>query len=97
MGARNFEFSTVEFKRAAAGEFLIARGEIRNSSNKFFASAVFELVLFTRNVPIGSAKILINGFSPNQSRTFEKQFSDLNYDRVMKDMTNYEIYSESGY
>jgi hypothetical protein len=94
---RSFEFYNVTFKRSETGAWLVIKGEIRNNSGRSYATVVFAVIVFVRNIPIGSCKILISGFAPAQSRPFEKQVGDLEYDRVFNDITHYEIFPESAY
>ncbi|MFA4842695.1 MAG: hypothetical protein WC658_02550 [Candidatus Omnitrophota bacterium] len=94
---RNFRYQNITYKKETEGNGLMVKGEITNNSGRSYNSVVFRLVLFIKSVPIGSAGITINGFVSGQTRTFEKKVAELEYNHVIKDITNYDIYAESGY
>ena len=93
----NFSYNNIVFKKDSHGEGLVARGEITNKTGRDFHSVVFRLVLFIKNIPIGDVAVTINGFNSGQTRTFEKQVGELVYSKVIKDISRYEIFPDSGY
>lgn len=72
-------------------------GEVINNSNQGYSSAVFKLTLFTRNTPIGSTALTINGFSAGQVRPFEAQFYDLDFKLISGAKFRCEIFPEQAY
>jgi proteasome assembly chaperone (PAC2) family protein len=94
---RFFRYQNITYKREHQGEGLVVSGEITNASGRSYHSVVFRIVLFIKSIPIGNAVITINGFINGQTRTFEKRVGDLAYNKVIQEITNYDIYPESGY
>jgi hypothetical protein len=48
-------------------------------------------------VPIANVVIVVNGLPAGRSRDFEKEVKDSDYDRIIGQLTKYEIYTESAY
>ena len=94
---RNFSYQDVEFRQSEGGGSLAICGEITNRSGRNYHSVVFRVILFIRSTPIGNENFTINGFINGQTRKFAKSFAELEYARVGKDISHYEIYPESGY
>jgi proteasome assembly chaperone (PAC2) family protein len=92
----NFEYRKVAYKKDEGG-WLIVTGEITNRSGKSYNSVVFRIILFIKNIPIGNAVLTMNGFYNGQTRTFEKQMTDLEYHKLIDKITQWEIYAESAY
>jgi hypothetical protein len=94
---KNFRYQNITYKKEHQGDGLMISGEISNASGRSYNSVVFRIVLFIKSIPIGNAVITINGFINGQTRTFEKRVGDLAYNKVIQEITNYDIYPESGY
>ena len=94
---KNFSYQNIEFRQNESGVSLEVRGEVTNKSGRSYHSVVFRVMLFIKSTQIGSENLTINGFLNGQTRTFSKSFNELEYARVGKDISHYEIYPESGY
>jgi len=93
----NFYYDKVEFKKHKQGDWLVATGEMTNRSGKNYNAVVFRIILFIGNIPIGNAVITIRSFRNGQTRRFEKQIGELEYSKVVREISRYEIYPESSY
>ncbi len=93
----NFSYSNIKFKKHELERWLIVTGEAINNTNKNFSSVVFKLTLFTRNTPIGSTGLTINGFSAGQVRPFEAEFYDLDYNLISGAKLRCEFFAEHAY
>jgi len=94
---RYFEYHNVKFKKHERGNWAVVRGEITNKSGRDYSSVVFRIIVFKRSIPISSVIFALNGFISGQTRLFEKYIEDLDYYKLLQDMTNYELYAESAY
>lgn len=94
---RNFQYQNVTYEKEPEGNGLVVKGEITNNSGRTYNSVVFRMTLFIKSIPIGNTTITVNGFIHGQTRAFEKKIAELEYSSVVKDITNYDIYVESGY
>jgi len=92
-----FHYNNIAFKKHAQESWLMVSGEVTNRSGKAFNSVVFRLTLFIKTIPVGNVVITINGFLNGQTRRFEKQIGELEYHKVINDITKYDIYPESAY
>jgi len=94
---RGFRYDNISFKKDTEGDRLVVSGEITNISGKNYNAVVFRLILFIKGAPIGNIIITIHGFRSGQTKRFEKRTGDLEYSKVAKEISRYEIYPESGY
>lgn len=94
---RGFRYDNAGFKKDTEGDRLVVSGEITNTSGKKYNAVVFRLILFIKDIPISNTVITIHGFRSGQTKRFEKRAGDLEYSRVAKEISRYEIYPESGY
>lgn len=72
-------------------------GEVTNNSGKNYNAVVFRIVLFIKSIPICNSTFVINGFLNGQTRKFEQQAGELEYKKVAKEISKYEIFAESAY
>jgi len=93
----NFYYDKIEFKKHEQGDWLVATGEITNRAGKNYNAVVFRLIIFIGDISVGNTVITIHGFHSGQKRRFEKQVGELEYSKVIKKISRYEIYPESGY
>ena len=97
MSIGNFEFSKVKLEKQAQGLYLVMKGEIVNNSNKNYHSVVFRAVIFIKAIPVGNITFVINGFNSGQTRVFETQIGELQFEKIHKDITRFELYTENAY
>lgn len=77
--------------------YLVMRGEVTNNSGKSYHAVVFRAIIFIKNIAIGNITFIINGFNNGQTREFEAQIGELQFDKVIRDISRHEIYAESAY
>lgn len=94
---KNFDYRNIAFKKEAEGDGLVVSGDIINKSGRSYHAVVFRIIIFIKSTPIGSASIIVNGFTNNKTKKFEKKIAELSYSKVSKDITHHEIYPESAY
>jgi len=76
---------------------LVVRGDVENRSGKNYNAVAIRIILFIKNIPVCNTVCVINGLPNGRSKTFEKYIEDLEYDKVGKEITCYEVYTESAY
>ena len=69
---RGFHYADVTLKRQVDGQGMLVTGEIINKSGKNYNAVAFRIILFIKDIFIGSATVTINGFCTGQRRRFEK-------------------------
>ncbi len=94
---KNFDYRDVGFKKDSESNGLVIFGEIINKSGRTYHSVVFRTIVFIKSTPIGNVAVTVNGFAPNQTKRFEKKIAELEYNKVIADITHHEIYPESAY
>jgi len=92
-----FEYQNIKFRQHERGRWAVVSGEITNKAGRDYASAMFRLIIFKKDQALVNVSFCINGFTAGQTRIFEKQLEELNYEAMVKAMTHYEIYAESAY
>jgi len=92
----NFVLLNVDFIRKGGGHWVFMTGEIMNSSNRNYSSAVFRLSVFERMHLLWAGSIRVINFRRHQTRSFEVQMEKLGYEYVPR-ITRHEIFFESGY
>lgn len=93
----NFNYYNITFERAQDSNDLIIRGEIENRSATHYSAVAARIVLFIKNIPIANTVIVINNVPAGGTRVFEKRVEDLDYNKVYRDISRNEIYTESAY
>ena len=76
---------------------LVIKGEITNNSSRSYSAVAVRVVIFNKNIVIANMVFTINGLLNGANKEFEKIVENLEYKRVFKDITRYEIYTESAY
>ena len=93
----NLEYYNVKVERAKKSNGITIKGEVSNKSGKHYNSVGMRVILFVKNISIASVVILINGLPNGATKVFEKNLEDLQYDAIAKDITRFEVYTESAY
>jgi hypothetical protein len=92
-----FDFYNVKIEKAEGSNDLIIKGEITNRSGRSYNAVAIRAILFVKNIQIVNAVVVVNGLLVGQTKRFEKTIEELEYDKVYKDITRYEMYIESAY
>lgn len=93
----SIEYYDVRVERAEHTNEIVVRGEIVNKTSRTFNSVAVRVILFVKNIAIANMVILINGLASGGSRAFEAKVPDLEYDSIAKEISRYEIYTDSAY
>lgn len=92
-----FPYRNIQFKKHVTENWLMVTGELNNTSGKNYHAVVFRIILFVKNIPVGNTVVTINGFYAGQTRTFEAQIGELEYQKIKPETVRCEIYAESAY
>jgi len=93
----NLDYHNIKIEKYENTDQIIVRGEVTNNTGRSYNAVAVRLVLFIKNIAIASIVFAINGLPNGGSREFEKIIEDLEYGQVAKDITHYEMYTESAY
>ena len=91
-----FTCYNVQYHRHQVEDWIIAKGDITNESNKNYSTAVFKAKIFSGEMSIGSAVIKIHGFRSKMTRPFEAVFEGSTHLLIPK-ISKLELYLESVY
>ncbi len=93
----SFDYYNISFIKEENGKRLLVKGEVNNRSGKNYNAVAVRVVVFNKNIPLANFVVIVNGLLNNQTKSFEKAAEDLEYDQVYKQITRYEIFTESAY
>jgi len=88
-----FPLYDVKFRKGE--EWIIVSGQIRNDSHKNFTLAVFKIILFSKNLIIGSGTIKIHNFRSKTTKNFEQILTGVGY-HLIPSIDRYDIVLERG-
>jgi hypothetical protein len=92
----------LEYHHIKIGEYkntnqMVIKGEVTNNSGKSYSAVAVRVIVFIKNIAIANVVFTINGLLNGANKEFEKIIEDLEYRRIAKDITRYEMYTESAY
>jgi hypothetical protein len=93
----NFNFYNVTYEKAEESNQIVVRGEIENGSERNYNAVALRILLFIKSVPVANTVLVVNGLGGGRTKSFEKYIEDLDYNKVAKEITRYDIYVESAY
>ena len=93
----NLDYHSIAIEKSETTSQIVIKGEVTNNSGKSYAAVAVRIVLFIKNICIGNAVFMINGLPKGATKAFAKIMDDLEYDQIAKDITHYEIYTDSCY
>lgn len=91
------DYYNVTFERSSESRDLVVKGEVKNHSGTSFNAVAIRIILFAKNIAIANIVLVVNNLPSGATKVFEKRVEELNYDQVHKDITRYEICTESVY
>ena len=97
MSLGTFAFAKIKLQKQVQGLGLVMKGEITNNGGKNYHAVVFRAVVFIKSIAVGNITFVLNGFNSGQTREFEAQMGELQYDKIIRDVSRFELYAESGY
>jgi len=93
----NLEYHDVRIEKSPFSNQVVVKGEVINKTGRNYTSVAIRVIFFMKNISVVNIVLSINGLTSNATKVFEKSIEDLDFDSVAKDITNYEIYTESAY
>ena len=93
----NLEYHNVVIGKVKNADQIVVKGEISNYSEKAYNTVAVRIILFVKNVIIANTVFAVNGIPNGSTKAFERIIEDLVYSQIGKDITRYEIYTESCY
>ena len=93
----NLEYFNVKIEKVKETNGIVIRGEVSNRTDVNYSTIALRILLFVKNIAIANVIVLISGLTAGATKEFEKGVEDLEYDKIAKDITRYEIYTESAY
>ena len=92
----SFFYRHISFKKLGTVPWIYARGEITNNSRRNYHTAVFRIIIFSKDVAMWNGVIKIRNFKKKQTKFFELFMIGLEHKNLPK-ITKHEIYFERGY
>lgn len=93
----NLEYHDVRLEKSQSSNQVVIRGEVINKTGRNYTSVAIRVIFFMKNIAVVNMVLSVNGLSSNATKVFEKSVEDLEFDAISKDITRYEIYTESAY
>ena len=93
----NINFYNVTVSKADTTNQVVVRGEVENRSGSNYNAVAIRIILFKKNIVMANTVTVVNGLFAGKTKNFEKTVEDLDYTLVVKDLTHWEIFSESTY
>jgi hypothetical protein len=91
-----FSYYNVSYYAHPVENCVVAKGYIRNESNRSYTTAVFLAKIFNGSETVGSAYIKLHGFETKKTKAFEVKFENaLAVD--MPKISRCEIFMESAF
>lgn len=91
----NFDYHNVKIGKAKDTDQIMVTGEISNFSDNSYNTVAVRVILFVQNIIISNTVFSVNGLTSGSTKAFELTVEDLQYSRIGKDITRYEIHTES--
>ena len=92
----NFFYRHISFKKLGTVPWVYVKGEITNNSRRDYNTAVFRMVIFSKDVAMWNGVIKIRNLKKKQTKFFELFMIGLEH-RFIPKITKYDIYFERGY
>ena len=93
----NLEYHNVTIGKVKNADQIAVKGEISNYSDKGYNTVAVRIILFAKNTIIANTVFTINGIPNGSTRPFERTIEELVYSQIGKDITRFEISTESCY
>jgi hypothetical protein len=93
----NFSYYHVEIEEASETKEVVVKGEVTNNSDKSYSTVAVRIILFKKNVTVANVIFTIHGLNAGSTRAFRKTIEELDYRQVGKDITRYDIYTETAF
>ena len=93
----NFSYYHVEIEEAPDTKEVVVGGEVTNNSDKSYSTVAVRIILFKKNITVANVVFTVNGLPAGSTRAFRKKIEELNYEDIGKDISRYDIYTETAF
>ncbi len=93
----NLVYHNIKIVKHERTNQLVVKGEVTNNSSISYSAVAVRIILFIRNITVANEVFTINGLPKGANKEFEKIIEGLEYSHIAKDITRYEMYTESVY
>jgi hypothetical protein len=93
----NFSYYHVEIAKSDNANDVVIKGEISNNGDKSYSTVAVLVILFKKSVTVANIVFTINGLPAGSVRAFSKTIEELDYEQVGRDITRYDIYTETAF
>ena len=93
----NFNYFHIEIEEASDTKEVVVKGEVSNNSDKSYATVAVRIVLFKKSVTVANVVFTIHGLSAGTTKAFQKTIEELNYEQIGRDISRYDIYTETAF
>jgi len=93
----NFSYYNVAIGKSEQTKEVVVKGEVANHTDKSYSTVAVRVILFKQNVTIANVVFTVNGLSAGASKSFEKTFENMMYLQIGKEISRYDIYTESAF
>lgn len=93
----NLDYHNIKIEKSESSNQVVIKGEVTNNSGRSYSTVAVRVVLFIKNITIANTVFMVNGLLNGATKAFEKPVEELEYEQVAKDITRYEIYTDSCY
>lgn len=93
----NLSYYHIEIEEASETKEVVVKGEVTNNSDKSYSSVAVRVILFKKSVTIANVVFTINGLNAGATKAFRRVIEDLDYRQVGREITRYDIYTETAF
>ena len=93
----NFNYYHIKIEKSALTKEVVVKGEITNNSDRAYTTVAVRIILFKQNVTVANVIFTVHGLSVGATKAFEKTIDKLEYWQVGKDISRYDIYTETAF
>ncbi|MFH1281925.1 MAG: FxLYD domain-containing protein [Candidatus Omnitrophota bacterium] len=91
----NLRYYNIKIGKVKNADQISVKGEIHNDSDKDYNTVAVRIILFVKNIVVANTVFVVNGIPKGSTKAFERTMEDLEYSQIGKDITRYEICTES--
>jgi len=91
-----FQTYEVQFEKSSFDESVVVTGDIKNDSSRDYNMAMFKIVLYSKNKPVGSGVIKVYDFKKDITKPF-RTYVAVDASVKITAIDRYEVMIEGGY
>ncbi|MBU0547191.1 MAG: FxLYD domain-containing protein [Candidatus Omnitrophica bacterium] len=93
----NFSYYHIEIGKSDNTKEVVVKGEVTNNSDKSYTTVAVRIILFKKNVTVANMVFTVHGLPAGTTKAFKKTIEELEYEQVGKDISRYDIYTETAF